>query len=854
MFSGGTSAEQGELPPNVGSFLEQYCYDCHDDLTQKGGLDLDRLSFDLEDRETFAKWVLLFDRVKEGEMPPEKKARPQQGDLDGFLGSLETVLVEVDRERIEREGRARVRRLNRFEYENTLRKVLNAPWLMVADRLPEDGMDHLFNKVGERLDVSHVQMMKFLETAEYALRTSILTAAFPTQTNKFYAREEPRMRNYLKYRFGQTAATRSAIPLIGITPQPEVIRGNEPLTVGDADPELREQEAFGFVSGTYTATTKYDFTNMRGHVPIDGRYRIRMKTYTFLAGPNGASGGSDHGLTGGNVQWWRPSRTVAFRGTRSEPVTLYALSEGDDSRWLTSFDSQPDPTVIEREVVLREGEAIRPDATRLVRTRPGWKGNPNATKEGVPGLAFNWLEVEGPLHESWPPLPYKAVFADMPFEIKEGSDVKVLTDRPIVDARRLLKRFAARVLEVDSVSGREIRPFMKIFRESRRLGMDFTDSMIAACSTLLCSSEFLYMEMIPGPLDQVALAQRMALFLWNSPPDKALLKAGDLHNRDSRAVHVERMLNDPLSEKFVHAFLDYWLDLKEINANTPDAELYPDYYLDDWLTESALQETRLFFKELIRHDLPVRYLVDSDFTFANERLAELYGFPVKEGVTFRRTTIPEGNPRGGLLTQASVLRVTANGTTTSPVIRGAWVMERVMGVHIPPPPSGVAAIEPDTRGATTIREQLDKHREAESCNACHKKFDPAGFALESFDIAGGWRNRYRAVGKEGDPAEGIGKNGHLFQFNHAQAVDSSGVLADGRAFEDVIELKQHLANDPRSLARNLVNRLIVYATGAPVTFADRVEVEAILDRSEETKYGVRNLIREVVLSSIFEVK
>jgi len=163
------------------------------------------------------------------------------------------------------------------------------------------------------------------------------------------------------------------------------------MTVGSADPETREKEAMGFVSGTYTATTKYDFTRVR--VPIDGRYRIRMKTYTFMAGPNGASGGNDHGLTGRDKACWRPSRTVAFKGTRSEPITLYALGESGDSRWLTTFDSHPDPQIIEREVVLRRGEKIRPDAARLVRTRPGWKGNPNATTNGVPGFAMNWLEL-----------------------------------------------------------------------------------------------------------------------------------------------------------------------------------------------------------------------------------------------------------------------------------------------------------------------------------------------------------------------------------------------------------------------------------------------------------------------------
>ncbi|MCZ6672863.1 MAG: DUF1588 domain-containing protein, partial [Verrucomicrobia bacterium] len=283
-------------------------------------------------------------------------------------------------------------------------------------------------------------------------------------------------------------------------------------------------------------------------------------------------------------------------------------------------------------------------------------------------------------------------------------------------------------------------------------------------------------------------------------------------------------------------------------------DLYPDYYLDDMLTESSVRETRLFFRELVDHDLPVRNLVDSDFSFINERLAAHYGLPHFEGVEPRLVQLPANSIRGGLLTQASILRVTANGTTTSPVMRGAWIMERIMGIEIPPPPSGVEAIEPDTRGATTIREQLEKHREVQSCNVCHAKFDPVGFALESFDVAGGWQDRYRAVGEEGEPAIGFGKNGHEFIFRYAQPVDCSGELIDGRTFADISELKGHLMADERALARNLVNRFIVYATGAPVIFGDRTIVENILDRCEKNEFGVRSLIHEVVQSEIFKIK
>lgn len=181
-------------------------------------------------------------------------------------------------------------------------------------------------------------------------------------------------------------------------------------------------------------------------------------------------------------------------------------------------------------------------------------------------------------------------------------------------------------------------------------------------------------------------------------------------------------------------------------------------------------------------------------------------------------------------------------------------MERILGVHIPPPPSGVEAVEPDTRGATTIREQLALHREHESCNSCHAKFDPAGLALESFDIAGGRQDRYRANGDIGEPAEGLDKNEHAFAFRYAEPVDPSGEMQNGTPFQDINEFKRILLEDERSIARNFAKQLIVYATGAPITFSDRAELENILDRSSDSGYGSRTILREVVQNELFRIK
>jgi hypothetical protein len=406
------------------------------------------------------------------------------------------------------------------------------------------------------------------------------------------------------------------------------------------------------------------------------------------------------------------------------------------------------------------------------------------------------------------------------------------------------------------VSEAEIEPFVKLFHTAREAGASFTESLITAYSGVLCSPAFVTLEERPGPLDDHALASRLSYFLWNSEPDeilRSLAGRGALRDPKALAAQADRLLADPRSGRFVEAFLDYWIDLRKTDDTSPDETLYPDYYLDDLLTESAVDETRAFFAELIRGDLPARNVVASEFVTINERLATLYGLPGVRGSAIRRIPLPQDSVRGGLLTQASVLKVTANGTTTSPVLRGAWIAERILGQPVPPPPAAVPAVEPDIRGATTIREQLAKHSTDATCRSCHVKIDPPGFALESFDVMGGWRERYRALG-QGEKVPGWGKNGQPFTFTAEQPVDASGVLPDGTPFKDVRELKRLLLRDERQIARNLVQQLVTYGTGAPVRFGDRPKVEAILDRAAPGGYGVKSLIHGIIASDLFRSK
>lgn len=849
---------------DTGRFIEKYCVECHDRETEKGGLDLTSLKFNFTSSTNFDMWVAVHDRVSNGEMPPKKKARPEPAEREAFTKSLSSSLVAVERERVAREGRATQRRLNRYEYENALRDLLHAPWLQIKDALPEDGEAGRFNKSGDALDMSHVQMARYLGAADYALRQVMATGTGrpATRTTRYYARDQRSFTGPMTFTVFNTAPERATFPVLGFKGQPDVRAGNAPITAGTTNPELRELEGVGVVASAYEPIEP-KFNNFRA--PVAGRYKLRFNAYSVWVGP------------GESNKWFIPNLDDISRGRRDEPVTITAETPPRLLRKLGDFDITPEPSVHELDVWLLAGEIIRPDAGRLFRSRPGasrWQ-NPLAEKDGQPGVVFRWLEVEGPIYDEWPTFGHKLLFGNLPVvdrkveptaKPKAGGTNQVATPRrfipaagvdvvsknPMRDAEPLLREFIRQAYR-QPAAGKEVKRFLPVIDGALKKGANFTDAMIAGYTAVLCSPEFVCLEEKPGRLDDYAVASRLAFFLWNSAPDeelRAVAARGQLHRPEMLRAQTDRLLNDTKSRRFTDAFLDYWLDLRKIEGTAPDSELYPDYYLDDLLTESAREETQLFFVELLRNDLPSRNLVAADFAMLNERLAAHYSLPPVNGVAVRRVSLPKDSPRGGLMTQASVLKVTSNGTTTSPVLRGAWIMERILGQKPPPPPPSVPAVEPDIRGAVTIRQQLDKHRHLETCATCHTKIDPAGFALENFDVMGGWRERYRAMG-DGIPEKGLAKSGQKFAFHLALPVDSSGELPDGRKFRDIAEFKQLLLDNDKQIARNLVKQLTVYATGAPVRFGDREQVERILKNAGASDYGVRSLVHEVVQSDLF---
>jgi hypothetical protein len=547
--------------------------------------------------------------------------------------------------------------------------------------------------------------------------------------------------------------------------------------------------------------------------------------------------------------------------SRGRPVVMriydgYFLPGG--TKRITGYFQVPadDPVVIEAEAFL---ESPRDTFQVVPYGLPG-----RVTKGGIkeydgPGLRVHWVEIEGPLEATqWPP-PSRAALLG-------GVDPATGTE---ADAHTILRRFAARAFR-RPVSEPELAPYLAFVSAQMAQGETYERAVRAGLKAVLVSPRFLMLDADPGPLDGHALASRLSYFLWSTMPDADLFAAaaaGDLADPAKLRAQVDRMLAHPKARAFTRNFTDQWLELRQIDATTPDKQLYPEF--DEWLQVSMVRETREFFDELLRADLSVMSFIDSDWAMLNERLAGHYGLagedgrPLAEGLPLRRVMLPPGSRRGGVLTHGSVLKVTANGTTTSPVLRGAWLLDRILGAPVPPPPANVPAVEPDIRGATNIRDQLAKHRSLGQCASCHKKMDPVGFALESYDVIGGWRDRYRIVAEEGPkptPGQGQGqgkgkpKGKGEPRYKLGPAVDAGDTLETGEAFRGIDEFKRLVLSRPEPVVRGLAEKLLVYATGHALEFADRDAIAAIVAEARREDYGLRSLVHAVVQSETFRNK
>lgn len=452
--------------------------------------------------------------------------------------------------------------------------------------------------------------------------------------------------------------------------------------------------------------------------------------------------------------------------------------------------------------------------------------NSNHNEEHTMPIALDWMEIEGPIYDHWPPESHRRIF----FKPDATQDSGY--------AREIVERFATRAYR-RPLAEAEVDNLITLFDEEQAAESSFENSIKAPLAAVLCAPDFLFLSEPNSEsareLNEFELASRLSYFLWSSMPDDTLFSAaaeGKL--RSNLENQVRRMIADSKSERFVNNFVGQWLQTRLVGSFPPDKKLFPDY--DYHLERSMIAETEAFFAEILHHDLSALNFLDSDFAMLNQRLARHYGIDGVKGDEFRRVALPPDSARGGVMTHASMLAGLSDGTRAKPIKRGVWILENLLGSSVPPPPPNAGEIEPNQKGAEvlSLRERMSEHREKSSaCYSCHKKIDPLGFSLQNFDAVGAWRTHETGIE---DP------------------IDASGEFADGSTFSNLDEFKQLLVEREAGFRRGLTEKLLIYALGRGLEVTDRPLVDELSKSFKEDEYRLSDLILSIIRSDAFQSK
>lgn len=819
LFAFASTATAGD---SAKPLLVKHCGSCHGDTVQQGKFRVDTLP-DPTTADAAKAWGRVFARLDAGTMPPPGADKPSAEDTSKILNLTKTALAEGGKA-YRAAGRSKLRRLNRLEYENTIHDLLGVR-TPLKNLLPDDDTADGFDTAAQALSISPVHIQRYLDAATAALKDAAVRGGKPEAATQRFSYDHPKEKGFT----GHNCNSHMIRP-----------RNNGEL-IFFAEPHIE------------VPAVMRQFSELTSKSP--SRYKVRVSAYTHDA--NGKS------------------LAFALKTTHSKELLGY-------------FDAPPDkPGVIEIDRYFGPGDTVIVAPYKLnfargvlkLKSLPACSGVPKPENEPTGlGLAIQWIEVEGPLTDVWPPVGHTRLFGDTPLKpfkelpketLAPGSlsalrNTDKLTPIPSGDlvaaAKPLLRDFLARAFR-RPVTDDEVAPYFAIVTRKLAEKECFESAMRAAHTAALCSPDFLFLVEEPGPLNDHALAARLSYFLWRTHPDDALRATadkGELRKPDVLRRETDRLLASPKANAFVNDFVGQWLHLRDIDATMPDKLLFPEYYelvfdskVDGLLRASLLAETRLYFADLLKTDGSVRLLIDSKHTFLNNRLAEFYGLPAVPGVALRKTELPADTVRGGVLTHGSILKVTANGANTSPVVRGAWVLDAIVGRPPAPPPPNVGSIEPDTRGATTIREQLAKHQSNKSCAACHRQIDPPGFALEAFDPIGQFRTFYRTTEK-GEVLKGVTVDGHGVKYKKGPPVDATGGMLDGTKFGGPKDFKALLAKQPEAVARCVASKLATYSTGHATEPADLLALDAIVAKSKD--FGLRSIVHELIQSELFRTK
>ena len=757
-------------------FLQNNCLDCHDGPEGEGGFDLNRLQDNLDDAAALAKWSRIIDRISDGEMPPVDSEQPDSSEKSEFIQNTTRWITEFQKKKFAKLGRVRSRRLTNLQLERTLHDLL-AIDLPLATRLTDELRPTGFNNIADAQAMSHFHLQSHLAVVDAALEAAV----------------------------AKVTDQEISVPL-----ELDAVRlSRENPKRRCREPELLDGKAVVWSSGiTY-----------HGRLPSTTAQESGWYRFSIMA--SSLNEPEEHGV-------WCSIRSG--RCTSGAPLLA----------WIGGFEATSVARQRVFEAWIPKGHMleIRPaDATiKRARFRGGQVGTGEGAPQNVPGLAMHSIVMQRIHPGGTAEATQQHLFGNLGIDVRRG-EISLNEETGLRDMELQVRQFATRAFR-RPVTDTQIQPFIEMVRTGMADGEKPFDILMACYRGILCSPRFLYFVEPVGKLDDFAIANRLSYMLSNSMPDPVLMQlAGENKLRDKTTLiqQTERILKEQGEIEFIRHFADQWLDLVDIAFTDPDRKTHRDF---DLLVQNAmLDETRHFLSDLLVRNESIASLIESNHTFANSRLARYYGIRDVRGEQVQRIELENNSQRGGILAHGAILKVTANGTNTSPVLRGVWVSERILGKHIPPPPENVPAVEPDIRGATTIREQLEKHVSNVACAACHVHIDPPGYALENFDAAGRWRSVYSSRQKKSQIE-----------------IDSGFTLSDGRKFEDFQDFRQLIASEPEPLAKNFCEKIIVYGTGAPIHFADRQEINKIIQQTADSEYGLRSLLHAAITSDLFLTK
>ncbi len=796
-------------------FLKKYCFSCHAGGEPAAELALDSFSDDLSLIENRDVWDRVFDMLTTGQMPPsESEHQPTLEESDAFVAHIEAIFEHADRTAKPDPGRITVRRLNKVEYKNTVRDLLGVDF-DPTESFPADDVGHGFDNIGDVLTMSPLLMERYLEAAE-AIATRVILVEPPPPLKRYQRgwRLEPhhdevpdqrfRLLNPTATETWKSGPFTTGAPYFNMFPEEEILYKATLYVEPDNGPPAAETDPYSETSDAET-DDETPIAEPERQTPVEIALFIQGEALEGISPPE------------------ELARLVGVDPAADNKIKILKTFE------ITSRDPKKTQTV---EVLVT--------------------GIPNIQRAGI-------AMVKPPDGEPSANLQIRALWAEGPLDTRPDTQLEILACTPDIPQIEQTREVLTRLLRGGyrrPPTDTEIEQLTQFVGAMQADGSKWEAGIQAAIKVILCSPKFLFRLELddrpqspePYPIDAFQLASRLSYFLWSSMPDDELFElAAKNQLTDNLEAQVKRMLADPKATELARNFGSQWLQIQRIATVTPDRERFPVF--GRRLRAAMLGETELFLESIFREDRSVLDLLDADYTFLNKELANHYGITdtrgnwmgqkktvpggeAIKGKAFQRVTL-QGASRGGILTHASVLTVTSNLTRTSPVKRGRWVLEQILGSPPPPPPPDVPELEEDHEAiiGTTLRERLEQHREDPACANCHAKMDPIGFALENYNAIGAFRK----------------KEGEL-------EIDTTAVLPDGTAFDGIADLKQILKDRKQQFVRCLTEKMLTYALGRGLEYYDRPTVDQIVAQLEVEGYRSSVLITEIVKSDPFRLR